>query len=125
MNAFTELVRVATACRQAPPRATARAAGDLASTTTAELLRLLDCHGPMTTRELGDEVGLHTRLVWGLLKVRLQRGQVSHGDGLWTLNQDFQSVDVRQAVALLESMGYLITPSHREKPTFNTTGANE
>lgn len=80
------------------------------STTTAKLIHLLSCCGPMTTAELGEAVGLSTRLVWGLLKGPRARGQVRWQDSLWSLDLDYPGSDVLRAAALLRANGWQLTP---------------
>ena len=105
MSPFSELLRVATATRT--PRRTAPSVSILSGNThTSALLHLLECNGPMTTRELADATILHTRAVWGLLRVPKNFGQVKFADGLWELDREFAGNDVLRAAALLRAKGW-------------------
>jgi hypothetical protein len=92
---FADLVRVATAERPPIP---ARSGGIAPNggTVTDELIRLLFTKGRMSTRQLADAVDLSTRLVWGLLKTRLQRGQVVYSSGWWTVANGYGESSIEQ-----------------------------
>lgn len=106
MNPFAQLVDAVTAKQRRVPE---WAAKEQHGSLTDTLLGLLDCNGPMTTRDLCDAVGLtHTKLVWGLLKQHLDSGQVRYTAilKLWELNRDFPGRDVQRAADLLKSHGW-------------------
>lgn len=87
INPFTYLVQVTTQ----PPKAT-EAPGRLPANSRPleALLQLLDENVEMSTPQLSDATGLHSRLVWGLLKGPRQRGQVTYSGGKWALNREYQ-----------------------------------
>lgn len=109
MSPFADLIRVATQ----PPRTVPRSAiaGD---TRTADLLRLLDARGSMSTTKLAEAAGLSTRLVWGLLKGPRAAGRVAHDARLWSINRDFcpdiHGADVQRAAELLRAHGWFVEP---------------
>ena len=107
MGPFSDLVRVATrSVDRAPERG-----GVSDGSKLGLLLQLLDRNGPMTTRELAEGCGgLTTRLVWGLLKGPLYRGQVVNWptDGTWELAKDYQPSNVIKAAELLRSLGWRV-----------------
>lgn len=103
MNPFAQLVALADRPAPAP-------AAEYPHTLTGRLLALIDAHGRVSTTVLADSVGLTSRLVWGLLKVPRDRGQVRSQDGYWSLNPDYLGHDVAQAVELLRSKGWTVTP---------------
>lgn len=77
-------------------------------TKVACLLQLLDNLGDMTSAELAHEIGLPTRLVWGLMKQPRERGQVSFDGGHWSLDRSYPGSDVLRAIDLLRSRGYRV-----------------
>ena len=107
MSALAYLVSTVTAASARRARLAVWPDAERHTSTTQSLLRLLDCNGPMTTRELCDAAGLpHTKLVWGLLKAARACGQVQHDGVMWSLDRDFPGVDVLRAAELLRAHGW-------------------
>ena len=106
MNPFSDLVQVATRAVEPVPKR----GGVSDGSRLGRLLQLLDRHGPMTTRQLAECCALTTRLVWGLLKGPLYRGQVVNWpiDGTWELAKDYQPGNVVKAAELLRSLGWRV-----------------
>ena len=103
MNPFDQLIYLASLPRPAP-------ADGYPDTLTGRLLRVIDSHGTVSTSVLADTVGLTSRQVWGLLKVPRERGQVRNDERGWSPNPDYLGHDVAQAVELLRSKGWQVTP---------------
>lgn len=108
MLTFTQMLASAKPQRTAlAPRLNSnRAGGD---TRTAQLLRLIEA-GPKSTRQLSDATGISSNLVWGLLKVSKNIGEVAFDDGRWSLCANFPGADVVRAAALLREKGWLVEP---------------
>ena len=103
MNAIDHLVKIVASPHKRPAtRVTGPAPG---STATAHLLHLLHCNGPMSSAELAEASALSTRAVWGLLKSRLNAGQVTFDGGLWEVDADFPGLDIMRAAELLRVNG--------------------
>lgn len=104
MNPFSDLVRVAT--RPVAPMPQHGGVSD--GSKLGLLLQLLERNGPMTTRKLVALSGLLSRLVWGLFKGPLYRGQAVYWptDGTWELARDYQPGNVTKAAELLRSLGW-------------------
>lgn len=105
MNPFDQLILLASQPRPAP-------AGEYPDTLTGRLLALIDEHGRISTALLANTACLTSRQVWGLLKVPRERGQVRNDERGWSLNPDYLGHDVAQAVELLRSKGWTVTPPH-------------
>lgn len=87
INPFTYLVQVTT---QAPAATAAPGRLPANSRPLEALLQLLDEHPTLSTPQLSQATGLHSRLVWGLMKGPRQRGQVTYREGQWALNREYQ-----------------------------------
>lgn len=86
---------------------------------TTRLFGLLSVHGAMTTRELADAAGLEqSKLIWGLMKLPLKRGQVTYSDSRWRLSTACEAQlqhDINQAVQLLRKHGWTCIASPQDK----------
>lgn len=80
-------------------------------TMTAQLLNELR-DGPAATQDLASRFGLHSKAVWGLLKVPRDQGIVHYAkdSGQWTFNHDHPGVAVERAAHLLRSLGWKVSP---------------
>jgi hypothetical protein len=110
MNPFDQLIRLAEG-RRARPRLPAPMAQR--DTKAATLIGYLQEAGPASTSTLASLIGLHSRLVWGLLKAPRDRGQVQFYEGMWSFVDAFdeqQHADIGAAAALLRRHGWTVRP---------------
>ena len=81
---------------------------------TDRMLVLLQNHGRLTAEQLTTMMNLDLRLVWGLMKGPLERGQVHRVGSAFELNEAFIPTKVIKAVALLRGLGYQVEPPARQ-----------
>lgn len=110
VDVFSNLVKGVTVS----PAALSKAPRVPCLTKTDHMLLLLKTHGRLTAEQLTTLMDLDLRLVWGLVKGPMERGQVLRAGGAFELNEDFISTKVTKAVALLRGLGFQVEPPERQ-----------